>query len=101
MIPISMIAPLQGWKQAQGAGGMQFVTHTFETDSSGALVHSTDGKLRAVVPPEGWKDYARQWPEAQPIIDQLTIRPAAAADSPAGLEDYPHQLIEQSIVPLE
>ena len=30
-----------------------------------------DGRLRAIVPPEGWEGLAAQYPGVQPLIDQL------------------------------
>lgn len=45
--------------------------HTFEATKDGQLQHTTDGQLRAIVPPEGWADYCEAWPDAQPIVDGL------------------------------
>lgn len=53
--------------------------HTFETSTSGELLHLIDNSLRATVPPEGWADYVKEWPEAQDIVDALTIKPEATA----------------------
>ena len=60
----------------------------------GQLHHYIDDKLRAIIPPEGWTQYALDWPEAQKAIDQLTTRAEFAesvatmlAASVAGLED--------------
>lgn len=48
------------------------VMHTFEVTSDGQLRHLTDGILRAIVPPEGWADYCKTYPDAQDIVDELT-----------------------------
>lgn len=57
------------------------VMHTFSISPDGQLQHFTDGTLRATVPPEGWADYCRQYPDAQDIVDELTkpteVKPAA------------------------
>ena len=59
------------------SGGLPVIAlHTFEVSRDGQLVHLIDGNLRATVPPEGWDDYAKMWPEAQDIIDGLTIKAA-------------------------
>jgi hypothetical protein len=62
-------------------GRALMVMHTFEVTRDGQLSHSTDGTLRAIVPPEGWADYCKQYPEAQDIVDELT-KPVEVA--PAG-----------------
>lgn len=48
----------------------QFVLarHAFEVTAEG-LVHHTDGILRAVVPPEGWDDYATLYPAAAEAVN--------------------------------
>ena len=51
------------------------VLHTFESTPDGQLAHYTDGTLRAVVPPEGWGDYCKQYPDAQDVVNSLTIKP--------------------------
>jgi len=60
----------------------------------GQLHHYVDDKLRAIIPPEGWTQYAKDWPEAQIAIDQLKTRQAFTeatqtmlAQSVAGVED--------------
>ena len=80
---------LPGFDQVAGRAIM--VMHTFEVMRDGQLGHYTDGALRATVPPEGWADYCRQYPDAQDIVDELTkpveVKPAAqeqAAQEPAG-----------------
>jgi hypothetical protein len=52
--------------------------HTFETSKDGQLLHLIDNTLRATIPPEGWADYVKEWPEAGDIVDALRIVPAAA-----------------------
>lgn len=57
------------------SGGMPIMAiHTFEPSSDGQLNHTIDGRLRATVPPEGWAEYVRQWPEAGDIIAAMTRR---------------------------
>ena len=51
--------------------------HEFRAES-GCLVHETDGNLRAVVPPEGFADFVKAWPDAAPIVAQLTGGTVAA-----------------------
>jgi hypothetical protein len=43
----------------------------FKKGEDGALVHFTDGNLRASVPPEGWDEYLELWPEAAPVVASL------------------------------
>ncbi len=52
--------------------------HTFEVTADG-LFHSSDGLLRAVVPPEGWDDYAAVYPAAEEAIAAHRLQVAAAA----------------------
>ncbi len=57
-------------------GSMPMMTiHTFAKGKDGQLEHHIDGRLRAQVPPEGWADYCREYPEAQDIVDAMTIKP--------------------------
>jgi hypothetical protein len=51
--------------------------HTFSSTSDGQLQHEIDGKIRATVPPEGWADYCKEYPDAQDIVDSMKIRPSA------------------------
>lgn len=46
----------------------------FFKGDDGQLHHYIDDKLRAIIPPEGWTQYAKDWPEAQKAIDQLITR---------------------------
>lgn len=60
------------------SGGLPILAdHLFTTSDDGQLVHIVDGRLRATVPPEGWADYLREWPEAGGVVDSLRIVPAA------------------------
>jgi hypothetical protein len=79
MIDIVAIGPLQGYNQIGGAAGFAFVSHRFTVTADGQLAHYSDEQLRAVVPPEGWQDYLKQWPEAQALVDGLTLAPALTA----------------------
>lgn len=54
------------------------VEHTFDRSRDGQLLHFIDGYLRATVPPEGWADYCKDYPEAQNIVDSLTVIPKAS-----------------------
>lgn len=59
------------------SGGLPLLAlHTFEVSADKQLVHLIDGNLRATVPPEGWPDYCKQYPDAQDIVDGLTIKTA-------------------------
>lgn len=68
------------------AGRAIMVMHTFEVMRDGQLGHFTDGTLRATVPPEGWADYCKQYPDAQDIVDELTkpVEVKPAVQEPAG-----------------
>jgi hypothetical protein len=64
--------------------------HTFATSQDGQLRHFIDDKLRATVPPEGWSDYCKEYPDAKDIVDSLTLRPSveATAAIPAPSPDF-------------
>lgn len=57
------------------SGRPVMVLHSFYATADGQLAHETDGTLRATVPPEGWADYCQQYPDAQDVVDSLTIKP--------------------------
>jgi hypothetical protein len=57
------------------SGRPVMVLHSFYATADGQLAHETDGTLRSTVPPEGWADYCQQYPDAQDIVDSLTIKP--------------------------
>lgn len=67
MLPITTIAPVPG------PLGLPIVLgyHTFQRGDDGQLEHYIDGELRAVVPPEGWEGYARDWPQCADLVAQL------------------------------
>lgn len=68
------------------SGGLPVLAlHTFEAARDGQILHFIDGNLRATVPPEGWADYAKEWPEAQEIIDGLTLKPLLQIEEPANV----------------
>lgn len=52
------------------------VVSTFEASDDGQLRHYTDGRLRAVVPPEGWDSYVEEWPDAAAAVGELRGRTA-------------------------
>lgn len=47
------------------------VQHEYLARDDGQLEHRMDGRLCAVVPPEGFDGYAEAWPDAAPVIDTL------------------------------
>lgn len=54
--------------------------HEFDRAPDGRLAHVIDGKLRALVPPEGMRDYAEAWPDCRPLVEQLLNVPQPGAD---------------------
>src|SRR5574341_318935 len=70
-IPIVGIAPLNGWRQVGAPHWIVMGQHRFEATRDHQLAHYTDDVLRAVVPPEGWAEYVKLWPDAQLLLDQL------------------------------
>lgn len=87
MLPIAGYAPLNGWKQVGSPDWALMSAHVFEATDAGELAHYTDGRLRAIVPPEGFAEYLALWPMAEPIVAQLTRKspaPEAPADAQAG-----------------
>jgi hypothetical protein len=66
--------------------------HTFAADVDGRLVHSIGGTVRAIVPPEGFADYAKAWPAAAPLIEELggEVDPAGADSDDADTERHRH-----------
>jgi len=75
VLDVATVAPLNGWKQLGAAHWICMDQHRFTATSDGQLAHYTGEQLRATVPPEGWADYVKLWPEAKAIVDQLTIAP--------------------------
>lgn len=51
--------------------------HSFDVSGDKQLLHYINDTLRATVPPEGWEEYCKQYPEAQDVVDQLIIRPVS------------------------
>lgn len=47
----------------------------FTATDDGQLEHKTDGRVRAIVPPEGWDAYVAHWPDAAEIVGELRGRP--------------------------
>jgi len=45
--------------------------HTFRVGPQGELQHFISDELRATVPPEGWEEYARTWPQVRELVDEL------------------------------
>lgn len=64
------------------------VWHTFEATPDGQLAHLIDGVPRATVPPEGWEDYCKAYPEAQDIVDSLT-KPTEVKKAEPAVQEAP------------
>lgn len=64
------------------------VWHTFEATRDGQLAHLIDGVPRATVPPEGWADYCKAYPEAQDIVDGLT-KPTEVKQAEPAVQEAP------------
>lgn len=78
------------------AGGLPLLAlHTFFAGRDGQLVHEIDGHLRATVPPEGWADYVRTWPEAADVVNAM-ILPASPTPTP-NLEALLAQVAENAV----
>lgn len=78
------------------SGRPVMVLHTFYATADGQLAHETDGTLRATVPPEGWADYCQQYPDAQDIVDSLTIKPLIRS-----VEEQLQQVVQNVVSNLE
>lgn len=48
-----------------------FVNHRFYETVDHQLGHDIDGRLVAIVPPEGMKDYAEIWPDCADLVAAL------------------------------
>lgn len=72
------------------------VLHTFYATPDGQLAHETDGTLRATVPPEGWLAYCEQYPEAQDVVDSLTIKPLSER-----INEQLQQVVDNVVVNLD
>jgi hypothetical protein len=57
-------------KPAEVAPTPALGAHVFE-EQDGDLVHLIDGRERARVPPAGFDDYLKCWPECRPVIDAI------------------------------
>lgn len=60
-------------KPAEALPQAALASHVFTLDARGCLVHSIDGRERATVPPEGFDDYARQWPDCAPLVRRARV----------------------------
>lgn len=65
------------------AAQLALARHAFDVDADG-LHHYTDGVLRAIVPPEGWDDYAQLYEAAGEAI--ASHRAAVALSHSQGSE---------------
>ena len=48
--------------------------HRFIASPAGVLVHYTNNRLRAIVPPRGFDDYVALWPDAAAAVADLRRR---------------------------
>lgn len=62
------------FRPAQAGIVPEFVVSEFVAHD-GHLEHYTDGRLRAVVPADGWDAYGAQWPDCVPVLDELRGEP--------------------------
>lgn len=69
------------------AGPLSLVPHQFDALPDGRLRHCIDGQVRAIVPPEGFRDYVRTWPDCAPVVRELQ-----AAEASAGATVRPDKL---------
>lgn len=67
-MPLDIVTP--GFDRANG-GALLMVEHRFAASNDGQLLHFTNGDLRATVPPEGWADYAVEYPACADLVFQL------------------------------
>lgn len=51
--------------------------HMFRASKDKQLEHLIDGELRATVPPEGFADYVKAWPQCADVVRSLTRAPLA------------------------
>ena len=70
------------------------VVSIFERNPDGQLLHIMDDKMRAIVPPESWDEYLKQWPEAASVVEALRtpkmeLQEAVNAMLQASLNDMP------------
>lgn len=57
-----------------------FAQHEIAVTEDKQIAHYIDGRHVATVPPEGWADYVREYPEAADVVESLTIKPIAQID---------------------
>lgn len=76
------------YKGTLPAASILMVAHQFDAMPDGQLLHSMDGRQCALVPPEGFDDYVRTWPDCKPVVDALrgAERSAAATVKPAAVK---------------
>jgi len=81
MPPLDIIgyAPLNGWKQTGASHWAVMESHRFSVNDEGAIEHYTADVRRAVVPPEGWDDYARLYPMMADLVSELRRPPVVEA----------------------
>ncbi len=48
--------------------------HRYSASEKGELLHYIDEQLRATVPPEGWDDYVKYWPQSIDVVRQLRAK---------------------------
>jgi len=49
------------------------VKHHIVAGSDGQLEHWMDDKLRAIVPPESWDAYCKEWPVCREVCDSMLL----------------------------
>ncbi len=49
------------------------VKHFVRPASDGQLEHWMDDKLRAIVPPESWDAYCKEWPVCRDVCDSMLL----------------------------
>ena len=70
------------------------VKHHIVPASDGQLEHWMDDKLRAIVPPESWDAYCKEWPVCRDVCDSM-LRPREQSTS-AVLQETVNAMLQQS-----
>lgn len=61
----------------------ELVNHHFSISDAGELVHAIEGRVRAVIPPEGMREYAELWPDSAPLVKSFLQTLRAVTGRPA------------------
>lgn len=70
------------------------VKHTVRPAADGQLEHWMDDKLRAIVPPESWDAYCKEWPVCRDVVDSMRL-PREQSPS-AVLQETVNAMLQQS-----